>query len=179
MSKRSKKKKLSSYSITKAYKSTLRVSQLEKKNNENNWPNSKRLKKNNGSFMSTAASVGGIETSENYNTQTPSSNCLGSSAEISFSGHSLSGNQGSSTFSQNSATKRSQILGYQTTFEGNKTSNILFLISSQSQSSTSPNSTHTLKQFNLVNCHRILLRRLFTTKAISLNSISTSKPICH
>ena len=36
-----------------------------------------------------------------------------------------------------------------------------------------------LKLLNLVNCHRILLRKLFTTKAISLNSISTSKPICH
>ena len=92
--------------------------------------------------MKTAASAGGIETSENYNTQAPSSNCLGSSAEISFSGHSLSGNQGSSTFSQNSATKRSQILGYQTTFEGNKTSNTPFLISSQNHSPMSPNSTH-------------------------------------
>ena len=50
--------------------------------------------------MKTAASAGGTETSENYNTQTPSSNCSESSAEISFSGHSLSGNQGSSTFSQ-------------------------------------------------------------------------------
>ena len=63
--------------------------------------------------MKTTASAGRIETSENYNTQTPSSNCSESSAEISFSGHSLSGNQGSSTFSQNSATKNSQILGYQ------------------------------------------------------------------
>ena len=50
--------------------------------------------------MKTAASAGGTETSENYNPQTPSSNCSESSAEISFSGHSLSGNQGSSTFSQ-------------------------------------------------------------------------------
>ena len=50
--------------------------------------------------MKTAASAGGTETSENYNTQTPSSNCSESSAEISFSGHSLSGNQRSSTFSQ-------------------------------------------------------------------------------
>ena len=50
--------------------------------------------------MKTAASAGGTETSENYNTQTPSSNYSESSAEISFSGHSLSGNQGSSTFSQ-------------------------------------------------------------------------------
>ena len=50
--------------------------------------------------MKTAASAGGTETSENYNTQTPSSNCSESSAEISFSWHSLSGNQGSSTFSQ-------------------------------------------------------------------------------
>ena len=50
--------------------------------------------------MKTAASAGGTETSENYNTQTPSSNCSESRAEISFSRHSLSGNQGSSTFSQ-------------------------------------------------------------------------------
>ena len=92
--------------------------------------------------MKTTASAGRIETSENYNTQTPSSNCSESSAEISFSGHSLSGNQGSSTFSQNSATKNSQILGYQTSFEGNKTSDTPFLISSQSHSLTSPNSTH-------------------------------------
>ena len=92
--------------------------------------------------MKTAASAGRIKTLENYNTQTPSSNCSESSAEISFSGHSLSGNQGSSTFSQNSATKNSQILGYQTSFEGNKTSNTPFLISSQSHSLTSPNSTH-------------------------------------
>ena len=34
------------------------------------------------------------------------------------------------------------ILGYQTSFEGNKTSNTPFLISSQSHSLTSPNSTH-------------------------------------
>ena len=50
--------------------------------------------------MKTAASAGGTETSENYNTQIPSSNCWESSTEFSFSGHSLSGNQGSSTFSQ-------------------------------------------------------------------------------
>ena len=135
-----KQKKLSSYSITNAYKSTLTVSQLGKKKNEFNKPNSKRLKKNDDFFMKTAASAGRIE--KNYNTQTPSSNCSESSAEISFSGHSLSGNQGSSTFSQNSATKNSQILGYQTSFEGNETSNTPFLISSQSHSLTSPNSTH-------------------------------------
>ena len=92
--------------------------------------------------MKTAASAGGTETSENYNTQTPSSNCSESSAEISFSGHSLSDNQGSSNFSQNSATKNSQILGYQTSFEGNKTSITPFLISSQSHPLTSPNSTY-------------------------------------
>ena len=50
--------------------------------------------------MKTAASAGVTETSENYNTQTPSSNCSESSGEFSFSGHSFSGNQGSSTFSQ-------------------------------------------------------------------------------
>ena len=137
-----KQKKLSSYSITNAYKPTLTVNQLGKKKNEFNKPNSKRLQKNDGSFMKTAASAGRIETSENYNTQTPSSNCSESSVEISFSGHSLSGNQGSSTFSQNSATKNSQILGYQTSFEGNKTSNTPFLIFSQSHSLTSPNSTN-------------------------------------
>ena len=137
-----KQKKLSSYSITNAYKSTLTVSKLGKKKNEINKFNSERLKKNYSSFMKTAASAGRIETSENYNTQTPWSNCSESSAEISFSGHSLSGNQGSSTFSQNSATKNSQILGYQTSFEGNETSNTPFLISSQSHSLTSPNSTH-------------------------------------
>ena len=38
--------------------------------------------------MKTAASAGRIKTLENYNTQTPSSNCSESSAEISFSGHS-------------------------------------------------------------------------------------------
>ena len=112
-----KQKKLSSYSITNAYKSTLTVSRLGKKKNEFNKPNSKRLKKNDDFFMKTATSAGRIE--KNYNTQTPSSNCSESSAEISFSGHSLSGNQGSSTFSQNSATKNCQILGYQTSFEGN------------------------------------------------------------
>ena len=98
--KKFEQKKLSSYSITNAYKSTLTVSQLGKKKNEINKFNSERLKKNDSSFMKTAASAGRIETSENYNTQTPSSNCSESSAEISFSGHSLSGNQGSSTFSQ-------------------------------------------------------------------------------
>ena len=92
--------------------------------------------------MKIAASARGIETSENYNTQTPSSNCSESSAEISFSGHLLSGNQGSSTFSQNSTTTKCQILGYQTNFDGKKTSNTPFLISSQSHSLTSPNSTH-------------------------------------
>ena len=101
--------------------------------------------------MKTAASAGGIETSENYNTQAPSSNCLGSSAEISFSGHSLSGNQGSSTFSQNLATKNCQILGYQTSSEGNKTSNTPFVISSQSHSLTSLNSTHILE--SIQSCH--------------------------
>ena len=39
-----KKKKVSSYSITNAYKSTLTVRQLGKKNNQINKPNSERLK---------------------------------------------------------------------------------------------------------------------------------------
>ena len=137
-----KQKKISSYSITNAHKSTLTVSQLGKKKNEISKPNSKRLKKTDSFFMKTTGSAGSIETSEDYNTRTPSSNCSESSAEISVSGHSLSGNQGSSTFSQNSATKNSQILGYQTSFEGNKSSATPFLISSQSHSLTSPNSTH-------------------------------------
>ena len=114
------------------------TSQLRKKKNEINKLDSK----NNGSFIKTAASAGRIETSENDNTRTRSSYCSESSAEISFSGHSLSDNQGSSNFSQNSATKNRQILGYQTNFEGNKTSNTPFLISSQSHPLTSPNSTH-------------------------------------
>ena len=118
------------------------ASQLRKKKNEINKPDSKRLKKNDGSFIKTAASAGRIETSENDNTRTRSSNCSESSTEISFSGHSLSDNQGSSNFSQNSATKNSQILGYQTSFEGNKTSITPFLISSQSHPLTSPNSTY-------------------------------------
>ena len=99
--------------------------------------------------MKTTASAGRIE--KNYNTQTPSSNCSESSAEISFSGHSLSGNQGSSTFSQNSATNICQILGYQTSFEGNKTSNTPFVILFQSHSLTSPNSTHILE--SIQSCH--------------------------
>ena len=144
-----KQKKLSSYSITNAYKPTLTVNQLGKKKNEFNKPNSKRLKKNDDFFMKTAASAGRIE--KNYNTQTPSSNCSEYSAEISFSGHSLSGNQGSSTFSQNSATNICQILGYQTSFEGNKTSNTPFVISFQSHSLTSPNSTHILQ--SIQSCH--------------------------
>ena len=41
--KQKKKEKLSSYSITNAYKSTLTVSQLGKRKNEINKPNSKRL----------------------------------------------------------------------------------------------------------------------------------------
>ena len=82
--------------ITNAYKSTLTVNQLGKKKNEIIKPNSKRLKKNDGSFMKTVASAGRIETLENYNTQTPSSNCSESSAATR-----------SSTFSQNAATKNS------------------------------------------------------------------------
>ena len=42
--KQKKKKKVSSYSITNAYKSTLTVRQLGKKNNQINKPNSERLK---------------------------------------------------------------------------------------------------------------------------------------
>ena len=41
--KQKKKEKLSSYSITNAYKSTLTVSQLGQRKNEINKPNSKRL----------------------------------------------------------------------------------------------------------------------------------------
>ena len=88
------------------------------------------------------AATAATTTSKNFNTQTPSSNCSESGAEISLSGHSLSGNQGTSAFSQNSSTKNSQILGYQTSFEGNKTSITPFLISSQSHPLTSPNSTY-------------------------------------
>ena len=82
-----KQKKVSSYSITNAYNSTLKVSQLGKKKNEISKPNSKRLKKTDGFFMKTTGSAGSIETSENYNTRTPSSNCSESSAEISDWGH--------------------------------------------------------------------------------------------
>ena len=42
--KKKQKKKVSSYSITNAYKSTLTVRQLGKKNNQINKPNSERLK---------------------------------------------------------------------------------------------------------------------------------------
>ena len=88
--------------------------------------------------MKTAASAGGIETSENYNTQTPLSNCSESSAEISVHYLVTKDHQRFHKIQQ----QKIVILGYQTSFEGNKTSNTPFLISSQSHSLTSPNSTH-------------------------------------
>ena len=80
--KKFEKKKNSSYLFTKAYKPTLTVSQLGMKKNEISKPNSKRPEKNDGRFMKTTCSAGGIETSENYNTRTPLSNCSESRSEI-------------------------------------------------------------------------------------------------
>ena len=68
--------------FTKAYKPTLTVSQLGMKKNKISKPNSKRLEKNDGRFMKTTYSAGGIETSENYNTRKPLSNCSESRSEI-------------------------------------------------------------------------------------------------
>ena len=76
-----KKKKLIIF-VYRAYKPTLTVSQLGMKKNEISKPNSKRLEKNDGRFMKTSCSAGGIETSENYNTRTPLSNCSESRSEI-------------------------------------------------------------------------------------------------